>query len=167
MNRGAMTDSFLHDATAQQLEAAVAANHHEWMVRKAEAAGGEVHQAEGVTWTYAGPKGEAMVLFPRLAADTADQTLDTICRFYQERQPEPLVGCWSLDPPEPVDLEIRLLARGFQLGWQPRWLWLDLEKLNADHPKPAGLTVAPVEEVALWDGPRLPYYSRAAAPLKH
>src|SRR3954454_3277159 len=66
MNRGAMTDSFLHDASPQQLEAAVAANHHEWMVRKAEAAGGEVHQAEGMTWTYAGPKGEAMVLFPRL-----------------------------------------------------------------------------------------------------
>src|SRR5439155_6942392 len=88
-------------------------------------------------------------------------------RFYQERLPESLVGCWSLDPPEPADLEIRLLARGFQLGWQPRWLWLDLEKMNAGHPRPAGLTVAPVEEEALWDAPHLPYYRRDTAALKH
>jgi GNAT superfamily N-acetyltransferase len=160
-------DHFLHDATPRHLEAAVAENHHQWMVRKAEAAGGEVHQAEGVTWTYAGPKGEAMVLFPRLAPATASETLDAITRFYRERQPEPLVGCWSLDPPEPPDLEIRLLARGFQLGWQPRWLWLDLQKLNADHPRPPGLTVAPVEEIALWDAPHLPYYSRDTAALRH
>jgi GNAT superfamily N-acetyltransferase len=162
-----MNSHFLQNAAAQELEAAVAANHHEWMVLKTEVGGGEVHQAEGVTWTYAGTEGEAMVLFPHLGADAAGTTLDAIGRFYQERRPEPLVGCWSLDPPEPADLEIRLLARGWQLGWQPRWLWLDLEKLNAGHPRPAGLTVAPVEDEALWDAPRLPYYNRAAAALTH
>jgi GNAT superfamily N-acetyltransferase len=162
-----MNEPFLQNATSEQLEAAVAANHQEWMVSLAEAAGGEVHQAEGVTWTYAGPRGEAMVLFPRLPTSAAAETLDAITRFFQERLPEPLVGCWSLDPPEPGDLEIRLLARGWQLGWQPRWLWLDLEKLNAGHSRPAGLTIAPVEDEALGDAPRLPYYSRASAALKH
>src|SRR4051812_16956554 len=106
-----------------QLEAAVAENHREWMHLKARAAGGEVREAEGVTWTYAGTHGEAMVLFPRLTPERAGEQLDDVVEYYRERRPEPLVGCWSLAPPQPPDLEVRLLARGFQPGWQPRWMW--------------------------------------------
>jgi GNAT superfamily N-acetyltransferase len=147
------------------LEEAAAENHREWMVLKARAAGGEVQEAEGVTWTYAGPKGEAMILFPRLAPARAGEQLDAILRYYLDHPPEPLVGLWSLAPTEPPDLEVRLLARGFQPGWQPHWMALDLDRMIANHPTPTGLRVEPVEGEAVWDVKNLPYYSRAAAAL--
>jgi GNAT superfamily N-acetyltransferase len=159
--------TFLQDATPGQLEEAVALNHREWMILKARAASGEVHEADGVTWTYAGPQGEAMILFPRLAAAKAGEQLDAIADYYRERRPEPLVGCWSLDPPQPPDLDVRLLARGFQPGWQPRWMALDLQRMNTDHPRPDGMEVRLVEEEAIWDVRHLPYYSRDTAALRH
>ena len=137
------------------------------MVLKAQAANGEVRHAEGVTWTYAGDGGEAMLLFPRLALESAGPVLDEIAQYYAERRPEQLVGCWSLDPPQPADLEVRLLARGFQPGWQPRWMWLDLNQTNEDHPRPADLEITPVEEEAAWEVRDLPYHSKPMAAVRH
>ncbi len=155
---------FLLHPTGSDLQEAVAENHWEWMVLKARA-GGEVHQTGGVTWTYAGPQGEAMILFPHLEEDRADEVLDTITRFYCERQPEPLVGCWSLDPPRTAHLEERLLARGFQLGWQPHWMCLDFRQVQTGHARPEGLEVRRIEERADWDVEDLPYYGRDGATL--
>jgi len=158
--------TFLQDPTPEHLEKAVAWNHHEWMVLKAQAAGGEVHQAKGVTWTYAGPKGEAMILFPHLTEENVGEQLDAIVQYYLERCPESLVGCWSLDPPQPRDLGIRLLARGFQVGWRPRWMWLDFKEMKTDHPRLEGLKVE-MAEAADWDVSDLPFYSRGMAVLWH
>src|SRR5688572_21158748 len=107
--------TFLQEATPRRLEEAAAWNHREWMLLKARAAAGEVHEGDGVTWTYAGRDGEANILFPQLTEANAGEQLDAIVQFYCDHPPKSLVGCWSLDPPQPVDLEIRLLARGFQL----------------------------------------------------
>ncbi|MCZ6677921.1 MAG: GNAT family N-acetyltransferase [Candidatus Poribacteria bacterium] len=152
---------FLQDATANQLQQAAAWNHHEWMVLKAYAAGGEVHQTNGVTWTYApGPVGESMILFPQLTDANAGEHLDDIVQYYLDRRPEKSVGCWSLYPTQPADLGVRLLARGFQLGWRPRWMWLDLQRMRTDHPEPDGLRIELIEGEANWDVGDLPYYSR-------
>jgi hypothetical protein len=92
---------FLQEATQHELELAVAANHLAWMVRKAQAANGEVITTPEMTWTYAGAYGEAMILFPELTETNANECLDTVIRYYLERQPKSLVGCWSLTPTHP------------------------------------------------------------------
>ena len=98
-------------------------------------------EAEGVTCTYSGPEGESMIAFPILSEEHAGPVLNEIVAFYLRHGPKKLVGCWSLDPPQPLDLGARLLARGFQPGWKPCWMALDLHAVRTDHPRPAGLSV--------------------------
>lgn len=131
----------LQNADPETLESAVALNHQELMIHNALASGGEVRQSDGVTWTFSGPKGEAMILFPRLQEDRAGEQIDKIIRYYLERRPEKLVGCWSLDPTRPRDLGVRLLARGFQPGWRPCWMALDMQRRILDHAQPEDLTI--------------------------
>ncbi len=154
--------AYLRDHTLAQLQDAVAANHREYYVALALADAGEATETPEVTWTYGGPRGESMVLFPRLPENAAGDALDRVVDYYLDRRPESLVGCWSLDPPQPLDLEVRLLARGFQLGWRPCWMWLDLQRMREDHPVPEGLRVAPVEGETEWDVEDLPYHSPEA-----
>ena len=108
---------FLQDASPEQLEEAVALNHHVWMTTKASAGGGEIHEGKGVTWVFTpGRDSEGMILFPRLTEANANSQLDEIIRFYRDYRPEKLVGCWSLFPTRTSDLEIRLLARWLSTG---------------------------------------------------
>ena len=79
---------FLQEATPAQLEEAVAWNHRERYVLDALAAGGEVQEAEGVTWTFAGSRGDSMILFPRLTDAVAGEQLDAIVDYYRARKPE-------------------------------------------------------------------------------
>jgi GNAT superfamily N-acetyltransferase len=161
-----MPPKFLDEAAPAQLEEAVAANHREWMIVKTLAAGGSVHETDGVAWTYAGPEEDANILFPRLSDESAGATLDRIADFYRERAPRPLVGCWSLSPPRPADLDSRLLARGFQPGWNPCWMWLDTRRLKADVSLPPGVTVGEAESITGWVVEDLPYYSHAGAAAR-
>ena len=126
MNAPELNGQYLTDATPAQLEEAVALNHLELFALNALAAGGEVRRHEDVTYTYAGPDGEGVIAFPHFPDDLAGERIDEIVAFYLERRPERLVGCWSLAPPQPPDLGVRLLARGFQPGWRPCWMALDL-----------------------------------------
>ncbi|MCL5996459.1 MAG: GNAT family N-acetyltransferase [Chloroflexi bacterium] len=147
----------LQAATPEQLEQAVALNHRELFCMSATAAGGEVQVADGVTWTYAGPTGDSMVAFPVLSQDRAGAQLDEIVAYYLRRNPEKLVGCWSLEPPQPSDLGARLLARGFQPGWRPCWMALGLQSVQANHPRPKELKVEADSETFLQDVKHLPY----------
>ena len=149
---------YLSDPSPENLESAVAWNHRELFVLGARAAGGEAVETGDVTWTYSGPDGDSMILFPQISDAEAGARLDDFTEFYLCRQVNSLVGCWSLVPPQPRDLEVRLLARGFQIGWQPCWMWLDLQNLNLDHPRPEGLTVGLVDPDDIWDVDDLPYY---------
>ncbi len=159
---------FLQDASHDQLEAAVAWNHRVWMTIKARVAGGEVHEENGVTWTFTpGRNSEGMILFPRLPEDQADVQLDAIIAFYRDRRPAKLVGCWSLDPPQPGDLGVRLLARGFQLGWRPRWMWLDMRRMRLDHPHPNGLRVEVLDEKASGEVEDLPFYDEESESIRY
>ncbi len=154
--------AYLQTADLERLEEAAAWNHHQWMTLKAQVIDGEEHQADGVTWIYTpGPESEGMILFPRLTEANADEQLDAIVAYYRHRPPQKLVGCWSLSPPRPWDLGVRLLARGFQIGWRPRWMWLDLEKMVIDHPKPPDLRIEQVLTEPDWDIDELPFYNRA------
>jgi GNAT superfamily N-acetyltransferase len=148
-------------ATRPQLERAIAANSHHWIMRGTRGRGGEVRRENGATWFYS-PGGEAEVAFPRLTAAKAGEQLDAIMAYYRDRRP-PSVLFWSLLPAQPRDLGARLLARGFDWCWQPRWMWLDLQHMKEDHSRPPALQVGPVEDGGVWDMDDLPYYDRQSA----
>ncbi|MDQ2798595.1 MAG: GNAT family N-acetyltransferase [Armatimonadota bacterium] len=147
------------DASTEQLIRATAANHTQWMTEGALASGGEVCRADGVLWAYTpGPNGGADLPFPEVPSATASETLDAIlaeCR----KQTVGRVGCWALTPTRPRDLGARLMARGFEWGWQPHWMALNLNALPADFPLSDGLRIA-VDDEADWDVDNLPYYQR-------
>ncbi|MDP4262540.1 MAG: GNAT family N-acetyltransferase [Bacteroidota bacterium] len=148
--------AILKDASSKQLEQAVASNHHELFCLNAICQGGEVRTADGLTLTYCGPGKGAMVSFPSLAEDKAATQLDEMMDYFRVNQPKN-VGCWSLDPPQPSDIGIKLLARGFQPGWHPCWMALDLEKIHTGHAVPPGLNVKADNSTSIDHVKNLPY----------
>lgn len=152
------------DPTREQLLRAVANNHRRWMMHGARAAGGEILREGGTMWMYThGPFAEVVIPFPRLSRAKAGEQLDVILQYCRRHQPLRHVGCWSLDPPRPRDLGARLVARGFEWGWQPHWMWLELRRLRGDHPAPPGLRVESIEDEGVWEVEELPYYRPEAA----
>ena len=143
-------------ASPAQLEQAAAFNHTELFCINAMSVGGEVHQTGGVTWTHGGQTLESMIAFPVLKTDKAGEVLDEIIQYYLGHPPTG-AGCWSLAPSQPEDLEVMLLARGFQPGWHPNWLALDLATLDTNHTKPADLEVVADNNTPLDNIMNLPY----------
>ena len=130
----------LQDATPLQLQQAAAFNHRELFVLEAVNLGGSVCSSGGLTWTQAGVRGPSMIPFPALSDDTAGEELDHLIASYLQHPPKG-AGCWSLEPPQPADLGVRLLARGFQPGWRPCWMALDLRGLPIAGGWPKGLSI--------------------------
>lgn len=115
------------------LEKAAADNHRQLFHLGTIAKDGEVMSADGITWTYAGAKNDGIIAFPALNPATAGVQLDQAMDYYRShatQAPHP-ISCWSVYPPLPADLGVMLLARGFQPGWQPCWMALDLNALNS------------------------------------
>jgi GNAT superfamily N-acetyltransferase len=150
------------DATPDELIRAAAANHIAWFTANALASGGETRREAGVTWTLTpGSDGEAVIAFPSLTRDNAGPTLDAIleeCRRSQAAK----VSCWTALPStRPSDLGARLAARGFEWGWKPHWMALDLARLRAaDFPLLEGLHIVLAPDWPDWDVDDLPYYTR-------
>ena len=147
------------DASTEQLIQATASNHTVWMTESALTSGGEVCRTDGALWAYTpGPNGGADLPFPQMPSATAGSTLDAIladCR----KQAVGRVGCWAVTPTRPRDLGARLMARGFEWGWRPHWMALNLDAMPTEIPLPDGLRIA-VEDEAEWDVDDLPYYIR-------
>jgi GNAT superfamily N-acetyltransferase len=89
--------------------------------------------------------------------------LDRLLAYCRERRPLRAVSCWTLLPSRPPDLGARLVARGFEWGWQPHWMWLDLSCLAPERPTPPELRIELAGENEVWDVEDLPNYSRAGA----
>lgn len=137
MSASIQNDQVLQEASDKQLEQAAADNHIELFRLNALSEGGEVQNREGLIYTFDGKGGN--IGFPMLNDDNAGASLDEVMNYYRQHSAKG-VGCWSLEPPQPSDLGLRLLARGFQLGWQPCWMAMDLDHINT-HPIPAGLEI--------------------------
>ncbi len=135
--------AFLQAATHSRLLRAVALNHRRWMLRGARAAGGEVRRVHGMTYIYTSrPAGEVTIPFPRPVAGKAGEALDAILEDCRCAWPVEQVACWSLhESPRPRDLGVLLAARGFEWGWRPHWMWLDLHTMPAEHPVPDTLRI--------------------------
>src|SRR5205085_7713333 len=140
---------------------AVADNHRQFIGHGARRAGGAIHRRNGLTWTDSpGAEGRVEILFPRLSRAAAGVELDRLLAFCRERRPLREVSCWSLLPTRPADLGARLVARGFEWGWQPHWMGLDLREMRLERPHPEGLRVEIADEDEVWDVDDLPNYSR-------
>jgi GNAT superfamily N-acetyltransferase len=146
----------LQDATPQQLEQAAALNHTALFRKEAVTLGGRILSREGLEWTSGSAQVPSMIAFPSLSPERAGELLDELIAFYL-RHPPKGAGCWSLDPPAPGDLGLRLLARGFQPGWRPRWMGLDLGQVRTGHDSPEGLTIVRDNTVSLERVRDLPY----------
>ena len=146
--RSASRLTFLEDDPGpDRLLRAIVANSRRWITRWARAGGGEVHQQNGVTWVYT-PKPEAVgeIAFPRLTEAGAGEQLDIIMAYYRRQRPLKPVICWSVDPPQPRDLAERLVARGFYWHGRTHWMWLDLRRMETNHPRPPGLRIELIED---------------------
>jgi GNAT superfamily N-acetyltransferase len=148
----------LQHATRQQLLNATALNHRELFCMNAKVVAGEVYTVNGVNWTHTGSRNESMIAFPELTAENAGTTLDKIIAYYLSHPPKG-VGCWSLDPAQPADLGIKLLARGFQPGWRPQWMALDLANITTDHSLPKYLEIKADSHTSIHQVKELPYAS--------
>lgn len=146
----------LQDADSRQLEQAAAFNHQQLFRKEALTLGGSLLNAEGLSWTSGNSQSPSMVAFPELTEDNAGRNLDELMSFYLKHPPKG-AGCWSLDPSSPADLGVRLLARGFQPGWRPRWMALDLTTVRTEHPYPKGLTIKADNDTSLAGVKNLPY----------
>ena len=146
----------LQDANPRDLERAAALNHKVLFRQEAAALGGQVFTADGLEWTSGGVHFPSMVAFPELEPETAGEKIDHLMAYYL-RHPPKGAGCWSLDPPQPSDLGVRLLARGFQPGWRPRWMALDLGAKHMSYPSPRGLSIAADNASSLDHVRNLPY----------
>lgn len=141
----------MDDATA--LRRAIAANHRAWFRRCAAARGGRVERPAGIELAAEPPWGT--IAFPGARARSAAR-LDEVLRRARALSVDGL-SCWSLD--EDPALQGLLVARGFEVGWQPHWMALALDR------PPAGSSEH--EVVAFHPGPDdrlLPYMSIRADP---
>lgn len=152
----------LREATPAMLQYAAALNHTALFGLDAIALGGVIKQKEALTWTYAGANVESIIPFPVLEDEKAGMQLDSLIEDYLLHPPK-TAGCWSLDPTQPKDLGIRLLARGFHPGWRPCWMVLDLEKMPPSYPAPKDLRIVQDNLTSLLEVEGLPY-ARAIVP---
>jgi predicted N-acetyltransferase YhbS len=150
------------DATSATLLWAVTTNHVSWMTYESQANGGEVRHLNGIPWIYTpGPTSEVILPFPQFSKAAMDGVIDTLVDFCREHRHQRL-SCWTKTKSYPRHLGAKLAARGFEWGWQPRWMGLPLDTLSDDTALPAGFRVT-VNEVANWTATELPYYDREAA----
>ncbi len=103
---------------------ATAANHRAWFRRAADS---RIERPGGIELVVHGPEGA--LPFPvkrdRPAVAGAVQRADEL----ELRT----VSCWSLD--EDKALGTLLIARGFEWGWQPWWMALELDRMPAEKPR--------------------------------
>lgn len=130
----------LQNASIRNLEEAAADNHRQLFCMGTMVNGGEVYSHNGLTYTYTKRGSEASVAFPSMHESTAAQQLDEMMDYYRSHKTIN-VGCWSLTPPQTIDLGVRLLARGFQPGWQPCWMACDLNTISTDNNVPDGIVI--------------------------
>lgn len=149
-------------ATPALLIQAMADNHCKWFARTATVQT-YTHQNSNITWTCA--PDEITIPFPSLSSAVASDFLKHVLADCRQRAPKQ-VGCWALTPTRPRDLGAMLCARGFEWGWRPHWMALNLRTLRSDFPVPDGLriTIEDSDEEPDWDVDDLPYHSRTKTP---
>lgn len=142
-------------ATPPWIEEAIASNHRALFHIEALLAGGALHESGDLAWTES-PRG-SNIIFPRLTRGEAATAIDVMMDRFKADPPRQ-AGCWSMDPSQPADLGAYLLARGFQMGWKPHWMMIDLSSgLREDHPFPSDIVITEDKTTDLTAIADLPY----------
>jgi len=151
--------------------AALFANQRRWLLRMAAPAHGVVARTAGLTAICARYDGAIVLPVGRPVSGAAlDAAFDAI------RRPAPPGGVlvWSATGDEPLRTALarRLLARGCDEAFRPRWMERDLAataESDAGHPAPDGFGVSPAESgdelaIAAAAGPAPPTPRRTRRP---
>lgn len=154
-------------AAGEDVLAATARCMSDWLGRVARASGGEVRHVRGLQCAEqrAGVH-EIVIAFPALPGPELDAALDAVLAHAARLRAERL-GCWSLHPTTPEDLDARLVRRGFDPGWWPHWMSRATAPPPAVPHPPAGVEIAEVSEPASWPVRDLPYHEPAGAEARH
>lgn len=148
-------------ADGETLARAAAANQREWIVRTARADGGAVHRERGATWVVS-PRTTCLA-FPSLSAGRAASLLPEVVSAARDAGAIE-ASCWSSLPTRPPDLHERLVALGFEEGWQAHWMAVELDRL-----RPAGVPegVLVAESGEDWTPTTLPYDGVESTSARH
>lgn len=122
------------DATADDLLAATAANHIDWMRRLARCSGGTAAEDSGIHWTCvsrAATEVTAAVIRP--PGPAAREQLDRLLALSRARGAS-RVGYWAFAESYRRPLGGWLGARGFRLGGKPHWMAADLHSVPEPPP---------------------------------
>lgn len=112
-------------------------NHSELFTEIARLAGTVVDDG-GLVYTNCGPERHAQVVFP--SDSVTDKQLDKMMDYYLQELPR-TVGVWKEETTGNDRLSARLVARGFQLGWEPQWMVLDLKTAELKPKKIKGVSI--------------------------
>jgi GNAT superfamily N-acetyltransferase len=120
---------------------AAAANHRAWFRRCAAVTGGADERHGGLDLVVS--EGAGTIAFPRpgQSRDRLRERVDAVMRRADELGLRAM-SCWSVT--EDKRLGTLLLARGFEWGWEPHWMALNLEAAAGIEPEHA-VTPAPRE----------------------
>jgi GNAT superfamily N-acetyltransferase len=128
--------------------------------------GGDVQWHADAVWVYSSRLDEdGLLLFPQYEAPSADERIMSLLEYYRQHQPFKDILCWSLYPPQPADLEVRLLAHGFERNWFPHWMWLDFRSLDAAFSVSPDVTVEIRTALPNYPVTDLPYYDPQAVSI--
>jgi ribosomal protein S18 acetylase RimI-like enzyme len=105
---------------------AVASNHRAWFRRTAALSGGAVERIGGIDLVVDGRSGT--IPFPR---SRAPGSVAAVMRRARELGVHSM-GCWSLRADRVLGTV--LFARGWEWGWQPHWMGIDLAQLRDEEP---------------------------------
>jgi hypothetical protein len=117
------------EAPDEELLAATAANHIDWMKRLARCSGGTAAEDRGVHWTCvsrAATEVTAAVIEPPRPA--VREQLDSLLTVSRDRCAD-RVGYWAFAESYRRPLGGWLGARGFRLGGKPHWMAVDLHSV--------------------------------------
>jgi GNAT superfamily N-acetyltransferase len=148
-------------------EALAAANHDSWFAAQAAATGGSVAEVADVRVALEGGGApHPSLLFPAFAAgDEGRAALDAVTARCRAAPGLAGVGVWSLAPPQPPELGAWMLARGYNWGWRPHWMVLDLAAEPPAPDPPAGVRLGTIHGPLPGEPGDVPYYSPADGRL--
>jgi GNAT superfamily N-acetyltransferase len=115
-----------------------------WMSDVARVTGGQSWTEDGLRRVHNPAASEVLLPFPRRATPTAVAGVVDWARAAGCRT----AGCWLTGLEHTPALDARLAAHGFEEGWRPHWMALDLDA--AAPPSPDAL-VRETSEVPEWD----------------
>ncbi len=140
--------------TDAQLITAAADNHTSWFLARCCASGGNELVTRGIRWLCS--PADATIPFPDANSIQADTALEEIMETCNRVMPTQ-IACWTATDTQSTVIGTKLMARGFEWGWQPRWMVLDLPSDFSE--KPLGGVYVHLEGLEIQGNSKLPYFN--------